>query len=486
MLLQTGDDELLSLLTYDEASEILEEKTSDLSAVVLRDLRDYRAGRESEDISWSRYEDAARQLRDVDQQKPAARDLLNFDDLEGGRVFDPRTRRRLQQLLKERILSASRPSCPEFALLRAATALAGIGAIELVAPIRSRQQQNRTSAGQEIVLGCARLRLGQTFRILEEEYGVDIDGPLLRPANEALWPEIFEDAQIGTGPPLTTLQLRVQARDGSDSRLISWRPDLDDVAALRAAIAFGEQPALSLRCHGIPTLENFCSGPPPEPEPAPPALAQLAADLQRLAGEALEHGLNPEPLGAWARQWEEVARGEQAAGRAGHAEALALAGAAVSESACALTALAPLKAEWLGQYLDGLWSMLWLVQYSEAERPFEPGEETAVGIARSTAAHYPAHMRLRTRDRALLPSGEGRIWSVYGADAPDSGQLAGEALEAVIERLVSLQPDVAGHLRCIAYGPGAATLTGRAGDRAPQPAQKDRPSGAAEDRAVLH
>jgi hypothetical protein len=459
VLLQTGDDELLSLLTYDEASEILEEKTSDLSAAVLQDLRDYRSGRESDDISWSRYEDAARQLRDADQQKPAARDLLNFDEVEGGRVFDPRTTRRLQQVLKERVLSASQPSCPEFALLRAATALAGIGAIELIAPIRSaRQQHNRTSAAQEIVLACARLRLGQTFRILEEEYGVDIDGPLLRPAADALWPEIFEDAQIGTGPPLTTLQLRVRSRDDSDSRLISWRPDLDDIAALRVAIAFSEQPALSLRCQDTPTLESFCSAPPPEPAAAPAALARLAADLQRLAADALEHGLNPEPLGAWARQWEEAVRAEQAAGRAQHAEALALAGAAVSETACALTALAPLKAEWLGQYLDGLWSMLWLVQSSEGERPFEPGEETGVGIARSTAAHYPAHMRQRSRDRALLPSGEGRIWSVYGADAPDSGQLAGEALAAVIERLVTLQPDAAGHLRCIAYGPGAATL----------------------------
>ena len=457
VLLQTGDDDLLSLLTYDEASEILEDKTSDLSAVVLQDLRDYRRGRESEDISWGRYEDAARQLRDVDEQKPAARDLLSFDDLEEGRVFDPRTRRRLQQLLKERVLSASRPSSPELALLRAATVLAGIGAIDLVAPIRGRPQHNRTSAGQEIVLGCARLRLGEVFRILEEDYGVEIDGPLLRPADDAVWPEIFEDAQIGTGPPLTTLQLRVRARDGSDSRLISWRPDLDDVAALRAAIAFSEQPALSLRCEGIPTLENFCAGPPPEPQAAAPALEQLALDLQRLAGEALEYGLNPEPLGAWARRWEEATRAEQAVRRAEHTEDLALTGAVVSDRACALTAFAPLKAEWLGQYLDGLWSMLWLVQ-SEGDRPYEPGEETGVGIARSTAAHYPAHMRLRARDRALLPSGEGRVWSVYGADAPDNGQLAGEAISAVVERLVTLQPDAAGHLRCIAYGPGAGTL----------------------------
>jgi hypothetical protein len=459
VLLQTGDDELLSLLTYDEASEILEEKTSDLSVAVLRDLRDYRSARESEDISWGRYEDAARQLRDVDQQRPAARDLLNFDEVEGGRVFDSRTTRRLQQLLKERVLSASQPSCPEFALLRAATALAGIGAIELIAPIRTaRQQHNRTSAGQEIVLACARLRIGQTFRILEEEYGVEIDGALLRRADDALWPEIFEDAQIGTGPPLTTLQLRIRSRDDSDSRLISWRPDLDDIAALRAAIAFSEQPALSVRFHQTPTLESFCSGPPPEPEAVPAALAHLAANLQHLAADTLEHGLNPEPLGAWALRWEQAVRAEQAGGRAQHAEALALAGAAVSDSACALTALAPLKAEWLGQYLDGLWSMLWLVQGSEGERPFEPGEETGVGIARSTAAHYPAHMRLRARDRALLPTGEGRIWSVYGADAPDNGHLAGEAIEAVIERLVTLQPDAAGHLRCIAYGPGAATL----------------------------
>ena len=458
-LLQAGSDELLSLLTFDEAAEILEQKTSDLPTAVARELRLYRQIREAEDeIAWSRYEDAARRLRDPDEQKEAARDLLNFDQVEGGQVFDRRTRRRLEQVLKERVLSASRPSCPELALLRCAIALGGLGAVELAAPVRGAraQQQNRTAAVQELALACARLRLGSLLRDLQQD-GVEVDGALLLPA-EAAWPEIFQDAQLDAGPGLTTVQLRIRARDGADTRMISWRPDLDDVAALRAALAFAEQPALTLRVDRVPTLEAFCAGPAPEPEQVPAELAGLAQALQRAAADALEHGLNPDPLDAWAGYWEDAARSEEAAGRSTTAEHLALTGAVVSDSAAALTPLAPLKAEWLGQYLDALWSMLWVAHHAHGDRPDEPGEETAVGVARSTAAHYPAHLRLRARDRALLPSGEGRVWSLYGADVADSGQLAGEALTAVIERLLKLQPDAAGHLRCLAYGPGAATL----------------------------
>ena len=55
------------LLTYDEASEILEDKTSDLSAVVLQDLRDYRRGRESEEISWGRLRGCGQEVRHVEQ-----------------------------------------------------------------------------------------------------------------------------------------------------------------------------------------------------------------------------------------------------------------------------------------------------------------------------------------------------------------------------------------------------------------------------------
>jgi len=458
VMLQTGSDEVLSTLTYDEASEILEEKTTDLSSQVSQELQYYKQNHDDDDISWARYEDATRKLRDRDEQKEAARDLLAFDVLESEQIFEPHTRRRLEQVLKDSVITASRPSCPEFAMLQAAKSLGGIGAIQLIAPLRDSdsQRQNRTAASQELVLAAARLRLGWLMRDFEEE-GARIDGALLLPA-EAAWDSIFEDAQLDTGPPLATIQMRLQAKEGSESRTISWRPDLDDIAMLRTALVLAEQPTLTLKIRHTPTLENYCSGRPPEAEPVPAQLSHLARALQTTASEALQDGLRPELLNRWVRQWEQVAGAEEQTRRTRLAEPLALAGAVLSDDGIALSPFAPLKAEWLAQYLDGLWSMLWLVQQQGDTRTFEPGEETGVGIARSAAAHYPAHLRLSTRDRALLPSGEGRAWSVYGAEAPESGHLAGEALTAVIERLLSLQPDAAGHLRCLAYGPGSGTL----------------------------
>ncbi len=459
-LLQSGSDELLSALTYDEASEILEQKSSDLPAAVERELGFYRKEKSDDPaIAWGRYEDAARLLRDPEQQKRCALDLLGFDEVESRHVFDASVRRRLEQLLKDQVVSASQPSCPELALVRCAVALGGIAAIDLLQPLASaRQHRNRTSATQRLAVACARLRLGRLLRDLQE-HGVQIDGALLIRADDELWPEIFEDAQLDVGPGLPTVLLRLRSpHEDPVTRQISWRPDFDDIAALRAALAFAELPALTLRVQAGPSLKAFCAGAEPEPEPVPRKLAALAALLQRTAAGALEHGFAPEPLDAWAAEWSNAVEAARADGDTSTAEELALAGGVVGGQAFALSAFAPLKAEWLGQYLDALWSMVWGAYHAGGTPEDEPYEDTAAGVGRSTAAHYPAHLRVRARERAMLPTGEGRIWSVYGAEAPDDAHLGGEALGDVIERLLTLQPDAAGHLRCLAYGPGAATL----------------------------
>lgn len=63
-LVQSGSDELLSALTYDEASEILEQKSSDLPTEVERELAFFRKEKAHDpEIAWERYEDAARALR---------------------------------------------------------------------------------------------------------------------------------------------------------------------------------------------------------------------------------------------------------------------------------------------------------------------------------------------------------------------------------------------------------------------------------------
>lgn len=459
--LQSGSDELLQLLTYDEALEVLEQKKADLATDVAKELARYRSERAGEQVAWERYETAAGKLNTTDDQRPAAAELLQFDQVEHHEVFEPQTRRRLEQLRKERIISASRPSCPEFALLRCAIALGGIAEIELSAPddldrSKDPKLQTRSGASAEIALACARLRLGRLFRDLNED-GVKIDGALLRPAN-AEWDTVFEDAQLDGAGALTTIQLRIRAREGTAVRLVSWRPDLDDVATLRAAVALAEKPALTLSTSGTPTLEAFCCGPHPEPLPVPAGLEGLARKLQAVAADALKHGLSDEALSNWAGDWLSATTSIEEGGQQGLAEPLALAGAVRCGQIVALTAFSTPKAEWLSQYLDALWSMFWAAHTSKDEPVDEPAEETGLAVAKSTAAHHPAYLRLGNSDDVLLPSGEGRIWSVFGGEAADPSRVAGDALGSVIQRLLDLQPDAAGHLRCIAYGPGAATL----------------------------
>ena len=50
------------------------------------------------------------------------------------------------------------------------------------------------------------------------------------------------------------------------------------------------------------------------------------------------------------------------------------------------------------------------------------------------------------------------MWSLYGgASSRDESGFAGDALSAVVLQLLALQPEAAGHLRCLAWGPGPPT-----------------------------
>ena len=253
------------------------------------------------------------------------------------------------------------------------------------------------------------------------------------------------------------MQLRLHG-DGRDTLLLEWRPDLDDLATLRAALLFAEAPALYAHTPGAPALAPFCAGAAPPIAPVSAPLADVAGSLQAAARALIDHGLSPEVLDGWASRWRRAVAAEESAGRAERAGDLALAGAIVGGDAAALTALAPLKSEWLSQHLDALWSLLFLAMHDRDDDEGEPLEDTAAGVARTTAAHYPAHLRLATRDRPLLPTLEARIWSTYGGEHADVGLHASAALGSVMERLLTLQPEAAGHLRCLAWGPGAADL----------------------------
>ena len=233
--------------------------------------------------------------------------------------------------------------------------------------------------------------------------------------------------------------------------------DLDDVALLRAAHEFADEPALLLLSQSAPTLPEFCSAARSGAASPSDELRDLALVLQSTATECIAQGVSPELLSLWSDQWRSAVESQQAEDRTALAEELAISGAVRHDQTVALTAFAPLKSEWLAQYLRSLWDLLELAQDEEAAAD-EPVELTAAGTARATAAHYPAHLRLRTRDRPLLPAVEGRIWTLYGPYSGDLGPFAGDALGGVMTRLLELQPDVSGHLRCLTWGPGAADM----------------------------
>jgi hypothetical protein len=463
-MLQDGDDALLAELTFDEAREILERKQQlKLHEIVAQELDDYRRQREAgEDgpppVPWDRYRHAAQNLTYPDHRQQAAVDLLAFDDSEQRQCFGTSTRKKLERLLKDRTIRAV---APEGGLLAGALALeGGLGEIRLLAPepLSENPKPTRRGAVRGLSLSCARLRLKRLLTDLRDSFGIDVDPELLREADPP-WPTAFEDAELHAGTSLETVRLQLRAGRGSkDVLVMEWRPDLDDVATLRAAVLFAEEGTLTIEQGTSPTLAGFCSEPPGAPIPVPEELRPVAVALRRSAETMLTDGLSTEVLDEWTSAWREAVESERSRGRANLAEAFALAGTIVDGGAVGMTPLAPLKAEWLSQYLDALWSLLFLGLHEADGRVDEPLEDTMAGVSNATASHYPAHLRVDWSDRPLLPTSETRIWSTYGGAAAENAQHGGVALRGVLQRLLHLQPEAGGNLRCIAAGPGAADL----------------------------
>ncbi len=468
--LEAGSSDLLSLLRFDEAREILEQRPEALSSIVRREIRQFRTSllpnSQAAMLPWNLYEQRADELNRGPLQRPAAQELCDLDDAQQRQVFVKPTRNKLERLLRDKSVNGSNPSCPEAAIVRAAQQLGGlierVQVLEPKPPIpNSRTATNRTGAGRILTLACARLRLGGLMNKWDQTGG-NVDGLLLRAADDDDLGDVlaaFVDAGLAVGAPLPLLQLRLHADDGSTVQ-VDWRPDLDDAALLRSVLVLSEAPALTIAMKGEPTLRAFCSSPETGtvlrvPEP----LVSLARSLQATARNVLDRGLTPTALQRWTDAWTNSVKEREALGDAESAEALALAGAVLGDRGTALTGLAPLKSEWLAQYLDALWKLV--IEAEEPKTDAEPGDAvaTATAISRTTATHHPAHLRLRTRDSALLPTSEGRIWSVYGGcTMRGESDFAGDTLRSVITQLLTLQPEAAGHLRCLAWGPGAADL----------------------------
>ncbi|MBY6682322.1 ATP-binding protein [Rhodococcus sp. BP-316] len=469
--LQSGSADILETLYFDEAQEILEKRARGLSEVVKEEIRSFKSNVDSMtqigSLPWKDYEKLAGEIGRGSGQRVAASNLCSLDDSLSKKLFTKPTRTKLERLLRDKSVNGSNPSCPEAAIVRAAQQLGGlIDRVQVLAPSLPTvsSSNTQTGAGSTLTLACARFRLGGLMQRWANAGGT-IDGLLLRAAtdDDLLGVDAaFEDAGLANGAlSLAVLQLRLHAVDGSSVQ-VDWRPDLDDVAMLRAAMLFAEVPALTLSMTESPSLSAFCGRGDIKSEPVESGdLLVLARQLQELASASLRKGLNPPDLQAWSESWSRLCASRELAGNASDAGKLALAGAVRSTSrSTALSAFAPMKAEWLSQYMQVLWDLI-----TQAEEPLANKVEasdavaTANAIARTTAAHHPAHVRLTSYDRVLLPTSEGRVWSVFGG-LPSSGEdeYAGLALNNVVRQLLVLQPEVAGHLRCLAWGPGAADL----------------------------
>jgi hypothetical protein len=472
--IQTGSSKLLSQLLYDEAREIFEKRTESLTAVVQREMSTYRSGleigSEAEGLPWDLYEQRATELRSGPLQKPAAKQLLGLDEAQQSEVFTESTRLKLQRLLADKSIDGSKPSCPEAALVQAMLQLGSdkIQRVQVLDPsmpsINTAAATNRSGAGKILTMACARLRLGGLMKRLKKQ-GTTVDGQLLRAANDSKdLGDVFAafgDAGLAEGASLPHLVLRLHSDEGYTWE-VKWRPDLDDVALLKAALLFSRDAAkLTLSASFEPTLRVFCG--PTDVDgihPNSTLLSSLAKKLHSTAADALDSGLTPKLMKDWVSAWTEAAaKCEKSGGDGNAAQSIALAGGVLYEGqAAALTGFSPPKAEWLGQQLEALWE---LVERSGPckEMLTQDLGMAAQGVARATATNHPAHLRLRLRDRPLPPSSEGRIWGLYGGSTTrDDSGFANDVFESVVKELLKLQPEAAGHFRCLAWGPGAADL----------------------------
>lgn len=477
-LLQSGSDDLLSFLSFDDAREILTAGQKGLPAQLRQELADYRRELQRSDpgsaaaIPWDDYRNSADALERANERKDAARSLLSFDLSEGEAVFLAATRRKLQALLRDRSISATPGSAPEVGIAKAIRSLGHVPTRVLLAdPHPAVPPASQSAARDWLALAAARVRLGGVFRKLEASNACDVDGLLVVQPFDGLDEDeargLFTEAGLDGGS-LPSVRLKLYGPSGSVE--VTWAPDIDDIVLLRCLVAFAERSALSLSGPSSPDPLSVARAAVLEPADVPDAARQLGMALQQLAHDTLRDGLRPERLRAWSDVWTEAV--EQSRGFRGRraAEAAALAGCVEGAGegrnrSVGMSALAPAKAEWLAAYLEAGRTLIESSLEAVAE-----GDETVLSamsfdvcsqaVTKITASHYPPFIRLPAIDEPLLPSRETRIWTVFGGP---SGILnfethALDAVDGVLVRLLRLQPEAAGHLRCLAIGPGAGDL----------------------------
>ncbi len=472
-MLENGDDRILVAVSYDEAREILTETSKGLVAQTTEALQDYSRTLQPdrlEQIPIDVYLAEANRLEEFEVRRPAARSLLEFDAVEGGSVFEPKLRRRISALLRERRFDSTPGSCPEVGLAGAIAAIEGApNSLSVVEPELDDDPTGATQARHQLTLAIARMRLAPVLRSLASQ-GCEVDpvltGDVFR-ADTTMARQWFVEACLDCNKS-STLKLRVTGVE--DAVEVTWAPDHDDAALLRCVLEFSEQPALTLTSCTHPDARFIASSDGIGREPLSNATDPLARRLKQLCTDILKDGLSPEGLRNWVTEWTRCVEDNRAFDGEAEAEALSTAGcvartpeAVSNRTTYGMSGVAPLKAEWLADYLETAADVVYKQLGNTPDDPSLAEMAHDVGckaLKEVTAAHCPAFLRLSDSDTPLLPTKESRIWSVFGGDAEllNFESHAMHAVNRVIRRLVRLQPEVAGHLRCLAFGPGAASL----------------------------
>jgi hypothetical protein len=479
-LLHTGDQQIWRFIDYDEAKDILEGTVPDLVTAVLTELSDWKIALEKEadsqadDVAWDEFRDHARALRRGEEKRGAANALLALDRSNNGGVFQDKTRRKLVSLLKDRSIASD--GCPEELFVRGISTLATpLTRIALVAPDLPLKTDSRGSAQKAATLAVGAFRLKPLLLAMESEFRVEVDAELLmRPldilerSDEALFSDLFRQARIGEDGALPSLQIKLIGTDVRDSVEIRWRPCADDIAFLRAVIEFSKAavPALTLVMGNYPSPANFASAREVSIRDVPRFAVDLGRDLVQVARDLNESGASPGLLKGWAETWSAAVTAARSIDDPNKLEILGLAGAVEGIGAVGLGPLSPPKAEWTAALLTELSGLVMqAVRTAETAGDANKLDETeamtasARALSRTTSSHYPAFLRTGSNDRPLLPVMEGRFWAVYASEFIQlDDEYAEDSVSKVVDRLLTLQPEIGKHLKILAFGPNAASI----------------------------
>jgi hypothetical protein len=483
-LLQTGNRDIFAYLDFDEARSIIEDiAPADLTTSVRTDLADRRrslyqvAGADAvAEIPWETYNGIAEDLGAAEARKDAAKTLLEFNVSQDFHALQPSTRKKLEAILRDRSLASYHDSIEEL-LLR------GIAGLQFQLKRVSVPPSvgipigptSRSSAQRMLVLAVASMRLRVLLAGLGQSHKIEIDGALLKTPREIfagseadVFAETFRRADISEETGLPPLSIRVASNQPGDSIELRWRPTVDDIAMLKAAWLFDSEPALSLKIRAFPSAAGFCSCSDVVTHGGPSKLKKVRTALSQTAKDALDHGLSVSRLRRWAERWRESVAEFGPTGDLSELEDLALVGAVRgARSAVGLTIFSPLKAEWLASQIEVFHQLVTTVvevrastrEDNDALEMISASASSSRSIARLTASHYPTFLRIAANDDPLLPVAETSLWSVYGAEFHQTEDPYAElAIGDVIEKLLTLQPEVGTHLKCLAFGPNAASV----------------------------